>query len=731
MDNRFSELVKEFLIEGPNSSLDRNPEKENKSSSSDAADGPTNLALLNAIKSASSEYISKLQKQDMKTKKMIDALHAKQSHVREIRKKLEAIDLLPKLKEYNVRLNTIRFFELSHLFDQLEATKDVIDIPPLVITIVRHAPPVIPTSSTIHTRVVMTVKQLRAHQLSLFHTRFENHLAQESKPGETASVSSWVHFLKETKHWLLAYTCLSLLPVLLTDSQSLVKERYQEALDEALTPLWARLHFHLSIACETAASVSSSASSSPAKLGLTATLSTFINGTYDNDNNNNTFSSSNNDGDANASSGEIDSQITDALMWTFSYAKNFLDMLLNLCREITSAGSLQQLYPCAYQDVARVYIIEKGIRFLRAHVADIFVKFQVPMQSNLGFLMLLVEHAFDIDGYFNTHQPLQIINVCHILYDAKSMFYCWLRHEHGCLVSVVGDYLKSSRDVYTFEFGVSTALDPSSHSTSQAVGSETGNTSGSVAGMESGTAATNASKSHQLSSNRCYRGVYQCMKLFILASQRYQYLPKPAQDMVNLIILEPLLSLCTGLFLLRIKSSTMLYAISNRLHYYLTEIITTDIVQNYKLSNQYPIELQDFMASINYFQRCIHHSANQSLFTYQASTRRYDEYWKRTQNWFPRDKISKREYDNGPFSPAALLHRVMDIPDWEQVWTYEKTLVTLTIPMIPAGGTDSHTDSTNTDLKYSLGQSIETARAQVLTLSHVLEKQLQKHMLKF
>ena len=56
----------------------------------------------------------------------------------------------------------------------------------------------------------------------------------------------------------------------------------------------------------------------------------------------------------------------------------------------------------------------------------------------------------------------------------------------------------------------------------------------------------------------CFYSVYDCLSLFILATNRYAHLPAYVQNAFGRLILEPLLAICMGLLLYRIRTCLVL-----------------------------------------------------------------------------------------------------------------------------------------------------------------------------
>jgi hypothetical protein len=540
------------------------------------------------------------------------------------------------------------------------------------------------------------VNNIRNQQIIYFHDKFEKHLAIESNSSDNlhpgTNLQLWINFLVDAREWLLSFTCISLLPVVLTESKILFNQRYEEIIDEALTPLWARFHFHLSLTRESVVFTSSDTNLQSSDSNLQSS-----------DNNL-------------QSSVPLPSHTLEQLLWAFQYARNYIDMVINLSDEINVSDFLQKLHPNDYKKVARKYIIEKSIRIMRAHIADVFVKYFSKFTDE--FIKIFVEQIFNLDSYLNTWESYQTINICRVLYDAKPFHSRWLLIERTQWIDLLKPYFKNIKDTYSFEFGVDlnvldiTPLSRDMSNITTTVNESTNKTAG-------------------VTELKCYKGIYHTMKFFILATQRYQYLPKESQDIVSAIILEPLLSLCVGMFLFKTKIDPSLYAISNKSSYSLSELASSEMINKYKRNRTYPMELQNFLSSVQYVQKCLKHASYPSLFI--SNRDRYEDTWKILVEWIPKRAIFDHEYrPNGLFSPLKLLQASLDTITWKDYFESKSSSVISSLLKKNKGNlkdNDIH-GSSHHHVHGLMGDNIELARAQMLTLSRVLEKQFQNNVLK-
>lgn len=394
------------------------------------------------------DYIKMLNSYDDKTNDILVKLKSNHANVSDIRSSMEKLDIIDKLKKYMHRKNIYKLFELSLSLNELSATcvDDLEKVPDIVERIIKDSP-LIPSNSAMKGLLISTVIKIKMKQLLYFQDKFETHLQNESNDSDNiVDTDSWVEFLSTSKVWLMAYCCVTLLPVVLTESKSLVSERHIESLDEALTPLWGRFHFHLSASREKALRQFNSYSDVVSQLSSSA----FMN----------------------------------HISWTFSYARNFIDLILGLCTEIAISDKLPFLDTVKFSDIAKEYVVGKAIRFMRAHLADIISTLRPISDDNC---LIIVEETLSVDHYFSSiltqlSQQLPTVYVSHVINDAKEFYFKWLYVECSRFTALMTSFLQNANDIYSFEFG-----------------------------------SQNSEKCH-----RCYKGVYNCMKLFILATQRYQ-----------------------------------------------------------------------------------------------------------------------------------------------------------------------------------------------------------------
>jgi hypothetical protein len=201
----------------------------------------------------------------------------------------------------------------------------------------------------------------------------------------------WHSFLVASREWLLAYCMLAILPVVLSETPQAVQDAYRHAVDEMLAPLWGRFRFHL----------------------RQSTGATTV--------------------------GEGGSKRQ--VLWTFHYCRSFVQLLVDLCRQITTAPSISSdptqgvsfdgavcmervllaLPLVAGQQVRtdvhtcrlslQKFLINKCIHFFQAHLAEVLVATsqttqniqEIKMSHRLNrspqeaFVLQLVECSLSLD----------------------------------------------------------------------------------------------------------------------------------------------------------------------------------------------------------------------------------------------------------------------------------------------------------------------------------------------
>ena len=400
-----------------------------------------------------------------------------------------SVDVMAMLQRQRELELNLQFMQVIEALARLEASDDVDEIPRLVLLVQQHMPPRLPRQTATKRRLDTVVAAKRTSLLTSFHAQFEAHLSEAAEPGDT---NLWSAFLLTARTWLLAYATTSLLPAVLSESPTRVVDLYQqEVLEEALLPLWGRFLFHLTAAREDSSQ--------------------------------------------------------DQLLWTFGYARSHVELLCDLCGSLAS-GLLQRLCLGAYREAGAGHVVDKAVRFLRAHVAKIVLAHcgssggsagaagsgsKSDGDGDGGALLRVLESSLELDRFLSEQCPREgALTVTAVFCDAPAVFRLWLEADWAKLRALAEAVCFEADCVYRPAF--SSAVDP-------------------------------PLSPLLLEGPRprlfCYRGVYELLSLFVLASRRYELLPAAAQADLCGAVLEPLLLAAVGLVLLRVPSCQVLHAI--------------------------------------------------------------------------------------------------------------------------------------------------------------------------
>jgi hypothetical protein len=175
---------------------------------------------------------------------LLDAVEG-ENHVR------ESSEVMTKLAKYIKLKLKIQHMSLIRAMYHLQRYQSAKEIPSLIFAVRNDVPGVLLNHSRIKKVVLDTVAGVKGPLLVQFHKLLEDHLvaAQKDASADTAAASStlWTAFLTQARDSLLAFTMVSLLPTVLTETSGMILEKFQDTLDEALTPTWGRYHYHLQV----------------------------------------------------------------------------------------------------------------------------------------------------------------------------------------------------------------------------------------------------------------------------------------------------------------------------------------------------------------------------------------------------------------------------------------------------------------------------------------------------
>lgn len=344
---------------------------------------------------------------------------------------------------------------------------------------------------------------------------------------------------------------------------------------------------------------------------------------------------------------------------------------------------------------------------MRAHLAQIVVDFS-PMSREL--CMQLAEETLELDEWLysiavsflptsarNRDAFTPPLSISEVLFDAKDMFHQWLQIEHRYFYFELRGKCKDSLKVFSFEF------DDDLNGRGVVVGGATNGVPGDVL---------------QMSRLRCYKGVYDCMSLFFAACERYERLPGPAQRVLSVCVLEPLLCTALGLLLYRTRSSSVLYKISMGSYKPNTSAGKGE-------SMPLPHELMEFIDSALYYQSCLEASAKRKIVSHSALQFR-SLLWSELQSWMPQILISEEDTRKG-FSTVDLVDKAWKLPaECSSAGDYSyRNPSSFSTGKAGTGGKN------RTDTKFAgnkdvceIGECVDVARGLAITLCNVLKQQL-------
>jgi len=581
---------------------------------------------------------------------------------------LDTSDLFIKLRHYKRLTLKYELLKLSKAIAQLQRYQHVRDIPSLVFSIRGNDSLMVLSRLRIYKLIKDTVKNIKSTLLTQFHKLFEEHLLDtqlgDSGSNDSSNKSSlWMVFLTEARDWLLAYALVTLLPVVLTETDSMVLDAFKEALDEALTPIWGRFHYHLEIARQAKSSLQ--------------------------------------------------------IVWTFNYCKSFVQMICDLSEQMTSSGELKLLCNVDYANAGLQQVLQKAVKFMRAHIAITITEFS-PLTQEL--CIQVVEETLELDHWFYDQASLfpgysrsnanSLDTICPVLYDSKETFHQWITVEHDHCKSRLRFKLSKPEKIFSFRF----AHPRSSYRGSTMIIGSTGQ-------------------------YRCYSGVFDCIGLFFTMCHRYVHLPDPAQRILSVYILEPLLCSIIALLLYRIRSNRTLFKIS--LGSYTHNASTTDgssigVEAEAKHKVSYPQEFLEFIDSAQYVQACLSGVDDRvRCIKARSSTLFRTECWSTIQTWIPKVLINRQEQLDGEHSTVELIEKIWSLSD--DLIHSRSNYSYRSFPLVnqrPAESSSIKMGRPNTtDVKHAdwgmgcIGDSIHVAKSLAITLCNVMNTQMKSNVL--
>ena len=319
--------------------------------------------------------------------------------VESLSERLEAGQVMDKLRRSAEIVTEIRVLQLAQSLQELQSNTDVTTIPSIVS---RCAADLIhvnegKSQDTEIMKFCGTVTDsVRRRVLEQFLHRFEEHLTDDKDEDESDD-EDWARFVKESKEWLLAYSLVSLLPLCSrSTSEGRVVERFSEALDEILLPLWGRYHFHLDHARE--------------------------------------------------------SQSQDQVLWTFQYSIHFCHLVIGMIKSILASGQMKIILNVNYQLASNSHVINKITRFMRSHVAQVLVDCdQSDSTRFFDTVLVLIEASLEFDHQLQLQEPAYVrdCTLCSIFVDTAAIRDVWIERDFDFFKD---NMLLASLETFEFKF---------------------------------------------------------------------------------------------------------------------------------------------------------------------------------------------------------------------------------------------------------------------------------------
>jgi hypothetical protein len=499
---------------------------------------------------------------------------------------IEQHNITQKTSDYIALKLKVELLVLANAMKDLGRFHSVEEIPNIILNIRSRLPPAIFRNMKMYYLLNDTISEVKSTLLKKFLHSFELHLSEEGgswgavqAEGEgTEGRAAWAVFLKQAHSWLLSYTLVSILPFAIMESKQAVLEAFQRAIDDAFTPLWGRFYHHL-------------------KQGREA-------------------------------------KSAHQMFWTFSFARNFVSMLLSLCSYITSTDQLGQLCALDYATAGKEQIVDKALKFLRAHVAQVIAE---AGSCSEDFAARLLEESLELDHWLaSSHQATSVLplTLCAVLYDAKSWFHRLLWTEQRTVFQHLCEHCSSPAAAFHDMFA---------------------RRASSSAGDEHHLVPSFSSSQGQ--ALLCYHSLYHCLMMLQVCRQRYARFPPAAQQIFAEVLLEPMLCLSVGLLLYRIRSDRVLFFVSMGMK---SRVADDRLCQEH---------LEQFSKVVAYFQTALS-AVEEAASSVAACSSRCKRRWHIVQSWMPKILITETQSRLG-FSLIDLLKTALKTSDRFQSAKFE------------------------------------------------------------
>ena len=489
--------IQELLIDGPKSMS--NQEKLSNSNSNNIIPKIHEACMLYKIE------VNKIQKDKSSFKNNLEKYLIRAKTLKE---SLELSGIFEKHRDYLQKQLEVDLLLAAKSLDKLRNYKNIQEIPKLITDLLKAVPKNLPSGTHLAKKLMNDIDIIKNKLIENFHSHFEES-AKKSTITDPKLMWESIRETSETK--LLSIFMVSLLPISF-GATVMATELYQNTLDSALTPLWGRFHFHLSLAREE-----------------------------------NTIN-------------------LQQLEWTFRYSQSFLEMLVGLCSHVSGSSFLQNIAIADYDRAARAYVCEKATKFMRAHVACVIEHEAFPISwmnndgsssrngsnynENIDIVLGLVEGALQFDSNVRSicvvKDTANVEFVSDVLYDARIVRSIWFAAEEEYFTEAVKRYCedkgkdRDSMKEKDFEYTISLGEEPFT-----------------LRYRPDTTANVNESRS-----NPCFNIVFNLIFLTNLAAQRYYCLSARVQKALASLIVEPLMTAVPSVLLYRLRTDNNLIEVS-------------------------------------------------------------------------------------------------------------------------------------------------------------------------
>lgn len=437
-------------------------------------------------------------------------LQKKRAEVRAVTEKFQNSSILELIRRKRQMEIELQILMIAQELNKIPETVDASIVSPHIVAIRNNFPGDLSPESKITLLLRGRLDFLQRRFLNEFHIFLDEHMSIISSAASSSSM--WTEFFDRAKVLLVAYFAISLLPCVIFPQSSEAVAKYKECLDSALTPLWGRFHFHLSQARSDRSS--------------------------------------------------------EQLLWTFTYAQSFVQMVLTICSAISSSTDLQKIFPADYDTAGKEQIVYKACKFMRAHLLHIIE--EIPVEPE-NLLIQIIESSLELDEVLSTISPLTEHVSSMIALNPSALFY-WITCDFLYAKKIIESACEA-RIVYTAAF-------PTWDDTFY-----------------------------------CYTSVYECISVFKTFIQRHKYQLASVQGYVSGVFLEPILSMILGLLLLRVRSCAVIRDLSNhRLPFWVGKAAGFDNL---------PIEIKNFLKCVSYVDDSIADVAT----SYKCDSTRFLSHW--------------------------------------------------------------------------------------------------------